>query len=36
VIRAQASHAGKLEVDGDDPEQLVFCIHECHQKPVVM
>jgi hypothetical protein len=30
------ARAGKLDIKGEDPEQLVFCIHDCHKKTEVM
>jgi hypothetical protein len=30
------ARAGDLELEGEDPEEWVFCTHECHKKQVVM
>jgi hypothetical protein len=30
------ARAGELELEGEDPEELVFCIHDCRKKAVVM
>lgn len=27
------ARAGELELEGEEPKELVFCIHECHKKP---
>jgi hypothetical protein len=30
------AHAGGLELKGEDPEELVFCIHDCHKKTAMV
>jgi hypothetical protein len=30
------ARAGELKLEGEDPEEFVFCVHDGHKKTVVM